>query len=333
MTDQKDIDKAVEILQEGGLVAIPTETVYGLAADADNPEAVAKIYAAKKRPSTHPLIVHVANQEAINSWAVDIPEDAWKLTEAFWPGPLTLILKRSERAKDFITGGQNTVALRCPSHPLTRQVLQKFDEGVGNGVAAPSANPFGKISPTLAQHVRDDLGLVSDGGSVDFILDGGACDIGIESTILDLTDEEPRILREGAVTAAMIADRLNKPVLHGTITTSPRVPGTLKSHYAPDHPLILSSTEDLPGKAQFLARQFKTFGVIAPTAVATRFAPISEKSFGYSSTKDLTKHLYDWLHQLDKLKIDAILVVPPKEISEAAGVLDRLQRASAKRNL
>ncbi len=332
MIDKKDIEQAVRILQEGGLVAIPTETVYGLAADADNEESIAKIYPAKKNHNTHPLIVHVANKEAISSWAREVPEDAWKLVEAFWPGPLTLILKRSERAKDFVTGNQDTVALRCPSHPLTRELLQSFDAGKGNGVAAPSANPFGKISPTLAQHVKDDLGLASEGGSVDLILDGGACDIGIESTILDLTGPQPRILREGAITEPMMSKVLDKKVEHGAVTDSPRVSGSLKSHYAPNHPLIISSAEDLPGKTQFLARQFKTFGVIAPEKIATRFAPISEKAFSYSSVEDLTKHLYDFLHQLDKLNIDAIFVVPPESSSEAAGVLDRLSRASAKQN-
>lgn len=325
-----EIEKAVEVLAAGGLVAIPTETVYGLAADAENAKAVRAIYEAKQRPANHPLIVHLASADAIEHWASEIPEEAKKLTKAFWPGPLTLVLKRSANAKDFITGGQNTVALRCPSHPLTRELLQLFDGGTHRGVAAPSANTFGKISPTTAQHVREDLGEKPE-GKVDFILDGGTCSVGIESTILDLTSGEPRILREGEISGEMISKVLGKPVLHGPIGASPRVSGSLKSHYAPEHPLKIVSVEDLAGEAQFLARHFQTFSLIAPASLAKRFAPISTQTRSYENPKELQINLYRWLHELDNGKSDVILAVAPELSDSTAGVLDRLTRAAAEK--
>lgn len=328
----KTIQEAVKILENGGLVAIPTETVYGLAADAENPEAVAKIYAAKKRPTNHPLIVHVADALCLTDWAREVPESAIKLTNAFWPGPLTIVLKRSKRAKDFVTGGQDTVALRCPAHPITHELLKAFDNGCSRGLAAPSANSFGKISPSLAQHVKEDLGLKPE-GSVDMIIDGGPCDVGIESSILDLTCNPPRLLREGAITGDMISQVIGEPVLHGIDNLSPRVPGTLKSHYAPNHPLELVKAEDLAGKAQFLARHFKSFALIAPGKLGRRFSPISEKAFVYEDTNDLQVNLYDWLHQLDKTGAEVILVVPPEYSDKSAGVLDRLARAAAPKKL
>lgn len=327
-----EIEKAAKILSEGGLVAIPTETVYGLAADAENETAVKAIYEAKRRPANHPLIVHLASAEAIRHWAREIPEDAIKLTKAFWPGPLTIVLKRSPNAKDFITGGQDTVALRCPSHPLTRELLKVFDAGKGRGVAAPSANTFGKISPTAAQHVRDDLGEKPE-GKVDFILDGGTCSVGIESTILDLTGDAPRILREGEISGEMISQVLGKPVLHGPVGASPRVSGSLKSHYAPEHPLKMVSAEGLAGEAQLLARHFKTFSLIASAALVKRFAPISVETRAYQDAKELQVNLYRWLHELDNGKADCIIAVAPELSDKTAGVLDRLTRAAAEKPL
>lgn len=328
MLDNDLLQKAIKILDNGGLVGIPTETVYGLAADAENQEAVESIYKAKNRPSNHPLIVHLANAKAIPRWVSDFNEDAKKLTDAFWPGPLTIILKKSDVAKDFVTGGQDTVALRCPSHPVAHQLLKIFDRGQGKGLAAPSANSFGRISPSTAQHVRDDLGEKPE-GKVDLIIDGGPCEVGIESTILDLSGDTPRILREGAIDSDQISSVIGKPVMHGTVYNSPRVSGTLKSHYAPKHKMEMVSVEDLPGKTQFLARQFKTFGLIAPEKIARRFKPISEKTFAYSSVPELSAHLYQWMHDLDKENIDRIFVVPPEYSPSSAGVLDRLTRASA----
>lgn len=325
-----DLEKAVKILEAGGLVAIPTETVYGLAADAENEAAVKSIYAAKNRPATHPLIVHVASAEALPYWAREIPEDAKKLTEAFWPGPLTIVLKRSAHAKDFVTGGQDTVALRCPSHPLAHELLKRFDAGKGRGLAAPSANTFGKISPTTAQHVRDDLGEKPD-GKTDFILDGGECTVGIESTILDLTSETPRILREGDVSGEMISKVIGKPVEHGAVGASPRVSGSMKSHYAPEHVLKIVSADDLPGETQFLARHFKTFSLIAPEKIAKRFSTVAEKVRGYKDAKELQVNLYKWLHELDRDGGDVIFAVEPELTDSSAGVLDRLTRAAAER--
>lgn len=330
LSDSQLLDKAVAVLQAGGLVAIPTETVYGLAADAENPDAVRAIYEAKKRPANHPLIVHVASEEALQTWVREFPESAHKLTRAFWPGPLTLVLPRSKKAGDFITGGQDSVAVRCPSHPLVRELLLRFDAGLGRGLAAPSANSFGKLSPTKASHVRDDLG-EKPNGKVDLILDGGACNIGIESTILDLTQETPRILREGAVTAEMIESVLKTKVVHGAANKSPRVSGSLKSHYAPNHPLVLVTAEDLAGAAQAAARRGKTFGIIAPDAVQKRFSTVAQASFGYpeNDTACLRANLYDWLHILDKEPIDTIFVVADGTGSEWLGILDRLGRAAA----
>lgn len=330
MLDNDLLQKAIKILDDGGLVGIPTETVYGLAADAENQEAVQSIYKAKNRPSNHPLIVHLANAKAIPRWASDFNEDAKKLTDTFWPGPLTIILKKSDVAKDFVTGGQDMVALRCPSHPIAHRLLEIFDRGQGKGLAAPSANSFGRISPSTAQHVRDDLGEKPE-GKVDLIIDGGPCEVGIESTILDLSGDTPRILREGAIDSDQISSVIGKPVMHGTVYNSPRVSGTLKSHYAPKHKMEMVSVQDLPGRTQFLARQFKTFGLIAPEKIARRFKPVSEKTFAYSSVPELSAHLYQWMHDLDKEDIDRIFVVPPEYSPSSAGVLDRLTRASAKK--
>lgn len=330
MLDNDLLQKAIKILDDGGLVGIPTETVYGLAADAENQEAVQSIYKAKNRPSNHPLIVHLANAKAIPRWVSDFNEDAKKLTDTFWPGPLTIILKKSDVAKDFVTGGQDTVALRCPSHPIAHRLLEIFDRGQGKGLAAPSANSFGRISPSTAQHVRDDLGEKPE-GKVDLIIDGGPCEVGIESTILDLSGDTPRILREGAIDSDQISSVIGKPVMHGTVYNSPRVSGTLKSHYAPKHKMEMVSVQDLPGRTQFLARQFKTFGLIAPEKIARRFKPVSEKTFAYSSVPELSAHLYQWMHDLDKEDIDRIFVVPPGYSPSSAGVLDRLTRASAKK--
>lgn len=330
MLDNDLLQKAIKILDDGGLVGIPTETVYGLAADAENQEAVQSIYKAKNRPSNHPLIVHLANAKAIPRWVSDFNEDAKKLTDTFWPGPLTIILKKSDVAKDFVTGGQDTVALRCPSHPIAHRLLEIFDRGQGKGLAAPSANSFGRISPSTAQHVRDDLGEKPE-GKVDLIIDGGPCEVGIESTILDLSGDTPRILREGAIDSDQISSVIGKPVMHGTVYNSPRVSGTLKSHYAPKHKMEMVSVQDLLGRTQFLARQFKTFGLIAPEKIARRFKPVSEKTFAYSSVPELSAHLYQWMHDLDKEDIDRIFVVPPEYSPSSAGVLDRLTRASAKK--
>ena len=240
-----DIPRAVALLRQGELVALPTETVYGLGADALNPAAVAKIFAAKGRPSDHPLIVHLADAEQIVDWARDIPREAIALARAFWPGPLTLILKKEEGVPDIVTGGQDTVGLRVPNHPVALELLRAF----GGGVAAPSANRFGRISPTTAEHVRQELG-----ERVPLILEGGACQVGLESTILDLSRDVPVILRPGAIGVDDIARVIGRrPRLRGEEQqpdAAPRVSGALAAHYAPRTPLELVASAELPARAR-----------------------------------------------------------------------------------
>lgn len=234
------IERAVALLSAGELIGLPTETVYGLAADANNPEAVAKIFAAKGRPADHPLIVHLGADDLLNNYAREIPEAAWTLAEAFWPGPLTLILKKAPGVPDLVTGGQDTVGLRIPGHPIALALLRAFAQAnpAGGGLAAPSANKFGRISPTTAEHVAIELG-----DAVALILDGGDCLVGIESTIVDLSRGDPVILRPGAITAEQIAFVLGQTVISKSSTVestddhTPRVSGSLASHYAPATPL------------------------------------------------------------------------------------------------
>ncbi|HEY7804428.1 MAG TPA: L-threonylcarbamoyladenylate synthase, partial [Orrella sp.] len=240
------IEQAAQALLRGELVAFPTETVYGLGADAANPVAVARIYAAKGRPSNHPVIVHVAKLEDITSWCSDIPDQAWRLADVFWPGPLTLILKRHPDVDAAVSGGQATIGVRCPSHPVARELLTMFGKlkQQGNearaGVAAPSANRFGRVSPTRAQHVRSEFAdLVAQGMPV---LEGGDSEVGIESTIIDLSSVSssgaPALLRPGAISAEQVAAVLGQAVI-GHQASSPRVSGSLKAHYAPSTPLAL----------------------------------------------------------------------------------------------
>jgi L-threonylcarbamoyladenylate synthase len=225
--DPAAISRAVGVLWKGGLVAVPTETVYGLAADAENEAAVRSLFAAKGRPADHPVIVHVANARAIDDWARDVPPAARELASSFWPGPLTLVLKRSPRALDVVTGGQDTVGLRCPAHPWAHALLQAF----GGALAAPSANSFGRISPTTAAHVRADLG-EKPAGRVDLILDGGPCPVGIESTIVDLSGPVPTLLRPGSITREAIEQVLGTSLAEAGLD-APRASGRLEKHYAP----------------------------------------------------------------------------------------------------
>ncbi|KDB07870.1 Sua5/YciO/YrdC/YwlC family protein, partial [Burkholderia sp. lig30] len=233
----EQIDAAAALLDAGQLVAFPTETVYGLGGDAADPDAVARIYAAKGRPANHPVIVHLPPGGDPGYWVDSLPDDARKLIDAFWPGPLTLILKRAAHIPDAVSGGQDTVALRCPSHPVAQALLAAFSarRGGHGGVAAPSANRFGHVSPTTAQHVRDEF------GDTVHVLDGGPSEVGIESTILDLSRGFPALLRPGHVTPQQIADVLGRaPRLpDGSDATAPRASGTMKAHYAPRTPLVL----------------------------------------------------------------------------------------------
>ena len=227
--------RAVELLRHGGVIALPTETVYGLAANAEDELAVRRVFAIKGRPATHPLIVHLAHADDLKSWVRHVPEEAQRLARAFWPGPLTLVLPRSARATDAVTGGQDTVAVRVPQHPVARLVLA----ALGGGVAAPSANRFGRVSPTTADHVRADLG-----SDVDLVLDGGLCSVGVESTIVDVSQGEPAVLRPGGLAVEEIERVLGRSVPVRTSSTV-RVSGSLASHYAPRAGVFLAEPADV----------------------------------------------------------------------------------------
>ncbi len=320
-----EIERAAAILRAGGLVAFPTETVYGLGADASNPEAVAKIFAAKGRPQDHPLIVHLADIAQLPLWAVEIPESARKLAEAFWPGPLTLVLKRAPGVPDCVTGGQDTVGLRIPGHPLALELLRAFAGEAGgrrySGVAAPSANKFGRISPTTAEHVRAELG-----AAVDAVLDGGDCEVGIESTIIDMSHGKPVLLRPGQITPAEIAAVLGAEV-EAPDAAAPRAPGTLDSHYAPRTPLYLVAAAELP--AQLAAHRGQKVAVLARAEAPSGLKDVYWQEAPRAVT-GYAHELYASLRRLDDLGCDLILVEAPPAVPGWQGVNDRLTRASSK---
>ena len=317
-----EIAHAVALLRAGELVAFPTETVYGLGADAANPQAVARIFAAKGRPQDHPLIVHLADAAQLDAWARDIPEAARKVAAAFWPGPLTLILKRQPGVIDAITGGQDTVGLRVPNHPLALELLREF----GGGLAAPSANRFGRISPTTAQHVREELG-----DAVAMVIDGGPCQVGIESTILDLSGDQPAILRPGMIGGDVIAAVLGQsPAAAGRApgTDTPRVSGSLESHYAPTTPLELVSSDGLVFAVRNAIIKQERTAFLASMAqpihneiISWRLAPTEPEPFA--------RALYASLRELDALGCARIVVQAPPATPSWAPVLDRLRRAAS----
>lgn len=314
------IAQAVALLAQGELVALPTETVYGLGADAASPEAVAKIFALKGRPADHPLIVHLAPEAAIGDWAVDIPEGARRLAAAFWPGPLTMILRKAARVPAAVTGGQDTVGLRCPSHPVAQALLRAFAKVGSGAIAAPSANKFGHVSPTTAAHVRDEFGPDL------FVLEGGACDVGLESTIVDLSRGEAVLLRPGAVTREDIA-RVLGTAPRDRDDAAPRASGTLASHYAPRTPTELVDGALLPAAlAEALGAGLRV-AVLARCsqgglpARAWRHAPADALGYGHD--------LYAALRELDGNGADRILVERPPAGAEWEAVHDRLARAAA----
>jgi L-threonylcarbamoyladenylate synthase len=312
-----EIEKAVAALRQGRLVAFPTETVYGLGCDAANPDAIRRLYAAKGRPADHPVIVHIASAGQLPQWARDIPESAHKLAAKFWPGPLTLILKKQPQVSGLVTGGQDSVGLRVPSHPVAHALLAAF----GGGIAAPSANKFGRVSATRAADVRHDLG-----AAVDLVLDGDVPEVGIESTIVDLTGPAPRVLRPGAITPAMIEAVLGVPVGVGG-TDAPRASGTLASHYAPATPLMLMEADLLLELAASLARQGKKVAVLAHTAAQ----PLGSGYVWISAPGDVTGYahdLYTNLRTLDAAGCGVILVEQMPKVPEWAAVRDRLTRAA-----
>ena len=318
------VDAAANLLA-GNLVAFPTETVYGLGADACNADAVAKIYSVKSRPADHPLIVHVASMEGLGDWASDVSGYAISLARDFWPGPMTLIMKRSELAGDFVTGGQETVGVRVPDHPVALGLLEAFARAGGRGVAAPSANRFGNVSPTTAQAVADELSECL--GAADQILDGGPCEVGVESTIIDCTGDVPRILRSGAVTVAMIEEstglvvgdsnkQAGQKAAGGSVVDSSqiRVSGSLDSHYAPVATVVLDQSP-VAGQGFIAMADMAT-----PDGVVRLAAPKSDDEFA--------RVLYAALRAADEQGLETVVVAQPAGGGIAIAIRDRLKRAA-----
>lgn len=324
--------EAVRLLQAGELVAFPTETVYGLGADAANPEAVAKIFAAKGRPADHPLIVHLAGAGALEQWAVDIPSAAWELAEAFWPGPLTLILKKAPTVPLAVTGGQDTVGVRVPSHPLALGLLRAYAQAGGGrggmcGVAAPSANRFGRISPTDAAHVREELG-----GAVALVLEGGRCEVGIESTIVDLSRGEmatPRLLRPGRITPEQIEAVIGvRPELPQVVGQAPRVSGALEAHYAPRTPMRVVSPMVLADTLADLAATGKRFGLLSYRVDAGQAFPVPIWRCLPADPDGYAHGVYAALRELDQARLDLIVVEAIPDDPAWDAVADRMRRAT-----
>jgi L-threonylcarbamoyladenylate synthase len=306
------IKAAAQSIADGHLVAFPTETVYGLGADATNQSAVAKIYKAKGRPADHPLIVHIASIDAIGDWAEDISEYAINLARDFWPGPMTLIFKRSGLAKDFVTGNQETVGLRVPNQPIALALLKEFEKLGGKGIAAPSANRFGAVSPTTAQAVKDELADYLDEAS-DVILDGGPCQVGVESTIIDCTSDTPQILRLGAITKEVIATSTGLLVVVEP-TSDIRVSGSLESHYSPNAKVVLDKNPES-------GDGFIAFDSMPTPAGAIRLA-------APSSVEGFARELYSALRFADAQGLTKVCVIQPEGDGLAAAIRDRLKRAA-----
>ena len=307
-----EVRRAADVLQRGGLVGFPTETVYGLGADASSREAVARLYAVKRRPVDHPVIVHFADAKQAFEWAREVPEGAKKLAGKFWPGPLTLVLKRSKKAGDFVTGGQDTIGVRVPAHPVAQELLKAF----GGGIAAPSANRFGQVSATTAAHVREDLGK-----DVELVLDGGPSEVGIESTIVDLSGESAVLLRPGRIS------RLELEQVLGTLVRekradSPRHPGGLERHYAPKTPARLVPPHELDREIARLRDKLAVLAFSRPDERVEYWLRMPREPLGYA------QRLYAALRELDDAQCESILIEAPPETPEWAGVRDRLVRAT-----
>jgi L-threonylcarbamoyladenylate synthase len=301
------IDEAVRILKGGGLVAFPTETVYGLGADARNERAVRRIFAVKGRPAAHPLIVHLSDRADPAAWG-EVTDRARQLAKAFWPGPLTILVRRRD-VPDVVTGGLETVGLRVPSHPMAQELLRAF----GGGIAAPSANRFGKVSPTTAAHVREDLGK-----DVDLVLDGGACSVGVESTIIDCSGE-PAILRPGGITREQI-ERVIGPIGLGGTT---RAPGTLATHYAPRARVVLATEETAVAQARGVTGRVVVLSRRDPGGVEWRVLP--------ATAEGVARDLYAMLRRADQDGFDAIVVALPPEEGMGVAIADRLRKAAGPR--
>lgn len=321
---QTEIERAVATLRSGGLVAFPTETVYGLGADAANDDAVRRVFEVKGRPTDHPLIVHLADASQLNEWAASVSPTASLLADAFWPGPLTLLVERSSTVSTAVTGGRSTVGLRVPDHPVALELLRTF----GGGIAAPSANRFGRVSPTTAAHVLADLG-----DDVDLVLDGGPCRVGVESTIVDLTAERPVVLRAGGVSVDRLEEVLGHPVeVHVSAEPSnsgARAPGMLEAHYAPNARVVLGSEHEL---VELLIDILKSangpVGLLAESALVGLPEDIVVLEPA-GTADDYAAVLYSRLRQADRLGLDVLVCVPPPAVGVGLAVNDRLRRAAA----
>jgi L-threonylcarbamoyladenylate synthase len=320
IADDAALDQAAALLRQGRLVAFPTETVYGLGADALNAEAVSRIFAAKGRPTDHPLIVHIADAGCLADWAETVPEAARQLAERFWPGPLAIILKKQPHVPAAVTGGQPTVGLRVPNHPIALRLLRKF----GGGIAAPSANRFCRISPTTARHVEEELG-----DSVDLILDGGPCAVGVESTIIDLSGTRPRLLRPGHITRSQIEEVLGIKLVLAAKKEEPdiRAPGLMAVHYAPSTQALLCDSDDLQQVTGRLIAQGQRIGLIAyqPHLHPERQVPVIQMP---KDAHAYAQALYAALRELDNLHLDTIVVELPPEGDAWQAVNDRLRKAT-----
>lgn len=327
------IDRAVAALRRGEAVGLPTETVYGLAADARNPAAIARVFALKGRPLDHPLIVHLPDALALVDWAIDVPDSAYRLAEAFWPGPLTLVLRRHPAVLDAVTGGQSTIALRVPAHPIAQAVLHSF----GDGLVAPSANRFGHVSPTTAAHVRAEFG-----DALPIVLDGGVCTVGVESSIVDLSGATPRLLRPGMLAAAQIEAVLRKPLAREAVEASPRVSGSLESHYAPrtpahwvDSPIARRSaarrdasaaSDEQSRLAALLQCETAQLGVLALGSLPEGFEGLALPADPVA----YARRMYAALRELDAGGFAAILIQAPPDTEAWLAIRDRLRRACAR---
>ncbi|RYZ42280.1 MAG: threonylcarbamoyl-AMP synthase [Myxococcaceae bacterium] len=320
MLNPDHLDRAVELLRRGGVIALPTETVYGLAANAEDELAVRRVFAIKGRPATHPLIVHIPGAEHLSRWARVIPDEATALAKAFWPGPLTLVLPRTARATDAVTGGQDTVALRVPGHPVALEVLRRL----GGGVAAPSANRFGRVSPTTAEHVQQDLG-----GDVDLVLDGGPSTVGVESTIVDLSSGAPAILRPGGLATEEVERVLGRTV-PVRASTSVRVSGSLASHYAPRAGVVLAEPSEVAQRVETLRAQGRRVGVLGPASLSL---PEDVQRFDVpGEPAEAARVLYARLREADEQGHDVLVACLPLASGLGIAVRDRLSRAAAPRD-
>jgi L-threonylcarbamoyladenylate synthase len=319
MTSAKDIGDAVAVLRDGGLVAFPTETVYGLGCDARNRDALHRLYAVKGRPADHPVIVHLPGVGHLPAWADKVPESAQVLAEACWPGPLTVIVPRAADVPDEVTGGRSGVGLRVPDQPVALALLEAFD----GGLAAPSANRFGRVSPTTADDVHADLD-----GDVDMVLDGGACTIGVESTIVDCTGDHPMVVRIGGVPTAQVEALLGEDV-ELAVDGQRAAPGTLAAHYAPDATVVLVHPREVVIEAASLLADGKRVGALGltlPSELPGDVVALPKPT----DIEDYARVLYTRLREADRLELDVLLVIPPPPDGIGAAVVDRLRRASAR---